>query len=153
MTEISDKQLKIKVYWDVMLCHWTSSSWCWYGSLHLQNFRNYLSNVTARHLRRLFCSNSIITTSNLAHTGSFHGHASVQSSCVWYVEANKIAWIGKRTFFHKTACSFKTRVSKTGFLNDAQSTMFKSLYDFLNFFSCCKVAGNQILSPHLDQIN
>ena len=26
------KQLKIKVYWDVMLCHWTSSSWCWEGS-------------------------------------------------------------------------------------------------------------------------
>jgi len=29
---MSDKHLKIKVYWDVMLCHWTSSSWCCKGS-------------------------------------------------------------------------------------------------------------------------
>jgi len=25
MTEISDKELKMKVCWDVMLCHWTST--------------------------------------------------------------------------------------------------------------------------------
>ena len=30
-TEISDKEWKIKIYWDVMLCHWTSSSWCCKG--------------------------------------------------------------------------------------------------------------------------
>jgi len=31
-TEMSDKQWRVKVYWDVMLCHWTSSSWCCKGS-------------------------------------------------------------------------------------------------------------------------
>jgi len=32
MIEISDKQLKIKLYRDVTLCHWTSSSLHWEGS-------------------------------------------------------------------------------------------------------------------------
>jgi len=27
-TELSDRHLKKKVYWDVKLCHRTSSSWC-----------------------------------------------------------------------------------------------------------------------------
>ena len=76
------KQLKIKVFCDVMLCHWTSSSWRWEGLLRLQNVRNYLSNDTAQPPRRLICSNTTTRTSNLKHTYGCHGHA--EQLCVGY---------------------------------------------------------------------
>jgi len=52
MTEIPNKQLKIKVYWYVMLCPWTSSSWRWDGSMCLQYDTKYLSSITAQHRAR-----------------------------------------------------------------------------------------------------
>jgi len=41
--------MEIKFFWDVALCCWLNSSWCFEGSYFLKNVKNYSPSNTAYH--------------------------------------------------------------------------------------------------------
>jgi hypothetical protein len=78
MTDISDKQLKIKVYWYVMLCPGQVLPLVGKGHSALEMWETTYPTILPNILKDLICNNCTIRTSNLAHT---HTHIVAMCQC------------------------------------------------------------------------